>query len=153
MDKFTARQRGVRDRSRRSRYPRNRFSVATTTIATYSSRGPTRSYWTDESGINHYDNLIKPEIAAPGNKTIFAQSPNNYLLQQNPSLDAGVSNSPTRKQMMLSGTSMAAPLVSGAAALMFEANPTLTPNLVKTLLMYWLNNCPTSTCSSRAPAN
>ena len=31
---------------------------------------------------------------------------------------------------------MAAPLVAGAAALMFEANPTLTPNLVKSLMMY-----------------
>ena len=41
------------------------------TIATYSSRGPTRSSWTDVNGVNHYDNLIKPEIAAPGNKTIF----------------------------------------------------------------------------------
>src|SRR5829696_3410870 len=112
------------------------------TIATFSSRGPTRSFWTDENGINHYDNLIKPEIAAPGNKTIFAQSPNNYLLQQNPALDVNVSNSPTRKQMMLSGTSMAAPLVSGAAALMFEANPTLTPNLIKTLLMYSAQQLP-----------
>src|SRR5689334_22826793 len=74
------------------------------TIATYSSRGPTRSFWTDEFGVKHYDNLIKPEIAAPGNKTIFAESPNNYLLSQNPSLDVSVSNSPTRRQMMLSGT-------------------------------------------------
>src|SRR5215213_6464845 len=106
------------------------------TIASYSSRGPTRSFWTDANGVNHYDNLIKPEIAAPGNRTVFAQSPNNYLVSQNPSLAAGVSNSPTRSQMMLSGTSMASPLVAGAAALMFEANPTLTPNLVKSLLMY-----------------
>ena len=42
------------------------------TIATYSSRGPTRSYWTDANGARHYDNIIKPEISAPGNKTIFA---------------------------------------------------------------------------------
>ena len=62
------------------------------TIATYSSRGPTRSFWTDVNGVKHYDNLIKPEIAAPGNKTIFAESPDNYLLSQNPSLDASVSN-------------------------------------------------------------
>src|SRR6185503_7840250 len=50
------------------------------TIATYSSRGPTRSFWTDEAGVKHYDNQIKPEISAAGNKTIFAQSPNNYLV-------------------------------------------------------------------------
>ena len=112
------------------------------TIATYSSRGPTRSYWTDENGVNHYDNLIKPEIAAPGNKTIFAESPNNFLLSQNPALDVKVSGVATRKHMMLSGTSMAAPLVAGAAALMFEANPTLTPNLMKVLLMYTAQQLP-----------
>src|SRR5690349_19447792 len=92
------------------------------TIATYSSRGPTRSSWTDVNGVQHFDNLIKPEIAAPGNKTVFAESPDNYLLSQNPSLDASVSNAPARRQMMLSGTSMATPLVAGAAALMLEAN-------------------------------
>jgi subtilisin family serine protease len=68
-------------------------------IATYSSRGPTRSYSTDANGVKHYDNIIKPEIAAAGNKTVFAQAPGNYLVTQNPSLDANVSNSPTRQQM------------------------------------------------------
>src|SRR6185436_18647755 len=111
-------------------------------IATYRSHGPTRSSWVDESGIRHYDHVIKPEISAPGNKTIFAESPNNFLLSQNPALDAGVSSVATRKQMMLSGTSMAAPLVAGTAALMFEANPTLTPNLLKTLLMYTAQQLP-----------
>ncbi|HEY0348276.1 MAG TPA: S8 family serine peptidase, partial [Pyrinomonadaceae bacterium] len=37
-------------------------------VATYSSRGPTRSSYTDANGVRHYDNLIKPDLIAPGNK-------------------------------------------------------------------------------------
>ena len=112
------------------------------TIATYSSRGPTRSGWTDVNGALHHDHLVKPEISAPGNKTIFAMSPNNYLVSQNPTLNAGVSPLQTRNQMRLSGTSMASPLVAGTAALMLEANPSLSPNLIKTVLMYTAQQLP-----------
>jgi hypothetical protein len=38
--------------------------------------------------------------------------------------------------MMLSGTSMSAGVVSGAAALILQANPSLTPHMVKAILMY-----------------
>ncbi|HKQ52652.1 MAG TPA: S8 family serine peptidase [Pyrinomonadaceae bacterium] len=106
------------------------------TVTTYSSRGPTRSYWTDSTGIKHYDNLIKPDVVAPGNRLISVQSMNNYLVANNPSLDANVSGSASREQMFLSGSSMATPVVSGAAALLLQANPQLTPNLVKMILMY-----------------
>src|SRR5690606_38334379 len=46
-------------------------------VTTYSSRGPTRSYWTDDSGVRHYHHLIKPDIVAPGNWLIGAESDGN----------------------------------------------------------------------------
>jgi subtilisin family serine protease len=105
-------------------------------IASYSSRGPTRGGWTDLLGVRHHDNLVKPDLVAPGNKIIDAAAEDNYLITKNPSLDAGVSPADSRRMMYLNGTSMATPAVAGAAALMLQANPTLTPNLVKTILMY-----------------
>src|SRR5256885_7461728 len=44
------------------------------TVTTYSSRGPTRGYWTDAAGVRHHDNLVKPDLVAPGNKIIDAQA-------------------------------------------------------------------------------
>ena len=105
-------------------------------VASFSSRGPTRGGWTDLLGVRRHDNLVKPDLVAPGNKVIAAAAVGNHLLANNPSLDAGVSQADARRMMYLNGTSMAAPTVAGAAALILQANPTLTPNLVKTLLMY-----------------
>ena len=85
-------------------------------VTSFSSRGPTRSYWTDDAGERHYDNLIKPDLVAPGNKLIDAEALNNALVTANPQLDAGVSSTPEKKMMYLSGTSMATPVVAGAAA-------------------------------------
>src|SRR5438045_1754526 len=76
-------------------------------VASFSSRGPTRSGWIDSLGAKHYDHLIKPDLVAPGNKLIYAEAPNNYLVTHNPSLDAGVSPVDARRMMFMNGSSMA----------------------------------------------
>src|SRR5437870_4816779 len=59
-------------------------------VATYSSRGPTRSSYIDANGVKHYDDLLKPDLIAPGNKLIFAEADSNagvnLLVSQNPQL-------------------------------------------------------------------
>jgi serine protease AprX len=105
-------------------------------VTTYSSRGPTRGCYVDEDGIRHYDNLIKPDLVAPGNKLIQAQSPGNHLVTGSPDLDASTNSNPSHAMMYLSGSSMATPAVSGAAAMLLQRNPGLTPNLVKAVLEY-----------------
>jgi len=80
------------------------------TITSYSSRGPTRSFWTDDNGAQHYDNLLKPDLIAPGNKIVGAAAANNLLLANHPELDANVSSLNSQRMMYLSGSSMAAPV-------------------------------------------
>src|SRR5688500_12270716 len=55
-------------------------------VTTYSSRGPTRSYRT-VNGVNEFDHIIKPDLVAPGNKLISAQSKDNRLISLFPLLD------------------------------------------------------------------
>lgn len=110
-------------------------------IATYSSRGPTRGYAKDANGIKHSDNLSKPDLVAPGNKLIGAASPSSVgkstsLITKYPTLKAGSTTTPSDQTGYMSGTSMSAPVVAGTAAMMLEANPSLTSGLVKAILMY-----------------
>src|SRR6185436_5833479 len=91
---------------------------------------------TDVYGLKHYDNLIKPDLVAPGNKIIAAEAMNNGLVRKYAELETNKYSTSNMKLMYLSGTSMSAPLVAGAAALLLDTNSSLTPNMVKVLLMY-----------------
>ena len=91
-------------------------------MATYSSRGPTV-----------IDGVLKPELVAPGNRIVAAAAPGSRTWRRR--IPSGWSpGSGQRAYIELSGTSMSAAVVSGAAALLLEARPALTPAEVKLVL-------------------
>jgi serine protease AprX len=75
----------------------------------------------------------KPDVLAPGRRIVSLRVPGSTLDQQLP--DRVVLAANGSSDFRLSGTSMATGVVSGAAALILQALPTLTPDQVKALLM------------------
>ena len=100
-------------------------------IASYSSKGPTL-----------LDHIVKPDLVAPGNriislvasKSLIANSSTTnrvpYSYYQNTS-----SKTFSGDYYKLSGTSMAAPMVAGAAAVMLHKDWSLSPDTIKARLM------------------
>jgi minor extracellular serine protease Vpr len=77
-------------------------------VTSFSSAGPT-----------NFDHRLKPDLAAPGGQVLSSTLP-EFAHSQFTVLD---------------GTSMAAPHVSGAAALLLQQHPSWTPQQVKSALM------------------
>lgn len=90
-------------------------------MTTYSSRGPTK-----------FESAVKPDIVAPGNKIVSLEASGSNLVKNNPFLH--VAGKTTNAYMRLNGTSMAAAMVSGGAALLMDADPGITPDELKIAL-------------------
>jgi serine protease AprX len=96
------------------------------TIAAFSSRGP--------SAIDYE---AKPDLVAPGVGIESLSDPSSRLYATAaPYLLSGTVPTSYLPYLSQSGTSMAAPVATGTIALMLQANPGLTPNLVKAILQY-----------------
>jgi serine protease AprX len=101
-------------------------------MAGFSSRGPTA-----------IDYEAKPDIVAPGVGTVSLSDPLSLMYATKPSaLLSGSFWVSYQPYLSLSGTSMSAPVVAGSVALMLQANPSLTPNLVKAILEYTAQEYP-----------
>jgi len=91
------------------------------TLTTYSSRGPTR-----------FEGTVKPDVAAPGNKIVSLEANGSNIPIEYPYLHRAGNGS--NSYMQLSGTSMAAPMVSGGVALLLQGTPGMNPSQVKMAL-------------------
>jgi len=88
------------------------------TVAPYSSKGPTR-----------YDLAVKPDVVAPGTKIVSLEAQSSYLSRTFPQWH--IAGTGKNAYMRLTGTSMSTAVVSGGAALLLNAQPSLTPEQVK----------------------
>jgi serine protease AprX len=87
-------------------------------LASFSSAGPT------------YEGFVKPDVVAPGGHIVGIMNSTARIPKLFPRF-----SSPEKNLFVMSGTSQAAAIVSGIAALMIQENPGLSPDDVKCGLM------------------
>ncbi len=94
-------------------------TVSTTddVLAEFSSHGPTG------------ENVAKPDLVAPGISIVSQRAPGSTLDQMRPTARVGT------QYFKGHGTSQATAIVSGTAALMFQAAPAMTPDEAKAALV------------------
>lgn len=95
------------------------------TVARFSSHGPTA-----------FDQLAKPDLVAPGQAVVSLAAAGSTLLSSYPQFEV------EQGYFRLNGTSMAAPVVAGAAALMLDGNPDLSAHTVKAVLQFTAQQLP-----------
>jgi serine protease AprX len=91
--------------------------ISDDTLAAFSSFGLTQ------------DGIKKPELVAPGRHIVTTLAANSSFALNYPTYIVG------SQYIRLSGTSMAAPMVSGVAALYLESRPEVRPGQLKALLI------------------
>ncbi len=101
-------------------------STADDSLAGFSSYGVTQ------------DGFSKPDFVAPGRHIITTLAPNSAFAINYPAFRVGSA------YIQLSGTSVAAPIVSGVAALVVESRPTVRPGQLKGVLHATANRLPMS---------
>jgi serine protease AprX len=99
-------------------------AIADDVLAPWSSRGLTQ------------DGVRKPEVLAPGTRLVAALAPGSDFTELCPNCVVD------DRYFRLSGTSMSAAVVSGAAALIVEENPTWSPDRVKAAILDTLEDVP-----------
>ena len=96
---------------------KNTQSKTDDTLSKFSSRGPTQ------------DGVAKPEIVAPSVTIVSLRAVGSTIDTEYPSGRVGTD------YFKGTGTSQAAAIISGVAALMFQANPGLTPDVAKSTMV------------------